>query len=268
MRHQAVSASGKLAALACEKRGHGTTPLRGNIYVSLSSQLALQKRLDTIANNIANMNTPGFRAEGVTFNTILSKQGDKSTAFVSTGASYITRAHGAAQRTDNPLDVTVQGDAWLAVKTPAGQTVYTRDGRMQMTPAGGLETMNGYKVLDAGQTAMLLDPNGGRPIISQDGMITQDGRQMGAIGLFTIPDDAKLTRFDNSGVIPDKPATPVLDFSQGGLVQGYVESSNVNPVLEMTKLIEVQRNFDSLMNASQQSETNLQDAIKTLGSSS
>ncbi|HEV3042330.1 MAG TPA: flagellar basal body rod C-terminal domain-containing protein, partial [Roseiarcus sp.] len=98
-------------------------------------------------------------------------------------------------------------------------------------------------------------------------MITQDGKQISAIGLFSIPYDAKLTRTVNSGVIPNKPATPILDFTQNGVIQGTVEGSNVNPILEMSKLISVTRSFDSISNAMAQSESSLQDAIKTLGSS-
>lgn len=241
--------------------------MRGNLYVSLSGQIALQKRLETLASNIANMNTPGFRAEGVTFSTVLSKTGERPSAFVSTGNTYITRTQGAPMKTDNPLDVAIQGDAWMAIKTPDG-VAYTRDGRMQMTANGDLQTMNGYPVLDAGNSGMLLDPNGGPPTISADGMITQSGRQVGAIGLFSIPNTAKLTRYDNSAVFSDQPPTAVLDFSRSGVMQGFTESSNVNPVLEMTKLIEIQRAFDNLNNASQSSENSLQDAIKTLGSNS
>ncbi len=98
-------------------------------------------------------------------------------------------------------------------------------------------------------------------------MIAQDGKQVGAIGLFAIDDDAKLTRTENSGVIPDKPATPILDFTQNGIVQGFVEGANVNPIEEMTKLIAVTRAFDGVNSQVSQTEASLQDAIKTLGAS-
>lgn len=241
--------------------------MRGNLYVSLSAQVALEKRLDTIASNIANMNTAGYRADGVTFSSVLSKAGERPASFVSTGTTYISRAQGAMTQTSNPLDVAIQGDAWFAIKTPDG-TAYTRDGRFQMSASGELQTLNGYPVLDAGGAGMLLEPDGGPPMIAGDGMMSQGGRQVGAVGLFTIPDDAKLTRLDNSSVVPDKPAVAVLDFSRTSVAQGFSEGSNVNPVLEMTKLIQVQRAFDGLAGTSQSNESSLQDAIKTLGSTS
>ena len=77
-------------------------------------------------------------------------------------------------------------------------------------------------------------------------MISQNGRQVGAIGLFAIDPNASLRRTQNSGVVPDKPPTPILDFTRDGVVQGAVEGSNVDPVREMTRLIEVTRAFDSV----------------------
>lgn len=241
--------------------------MRGNLYVSMSAQIALDKRLTTIAHNMANVNTGGFRAQGVSFASVLSKTGEKPTAFVSTGTEYITRAQGSAVKTDNPFDVAIQGDGWFAIKTPDG-TAYTRDGRFKMTAEGQLQTLGGYPVLDAGNATMLLDSAAGAPVISADGMISQNGRQVGAIGLFSIPDNAKLDRWDNSAVKTDLPATPILDFSVNSVAQGFSESSNVNPIIEMTKLIDVQRAFDGLANANQASDNTMRDAIKTLGSSS
>ncbi len=238
--------------------------MQSGLYVSLSGQVALERRLETLASNVANMNTVGYRADGVSFEAELIKTGDQQVAFASPGAGYISRKTGPLTKTDNPLDLAVQGDGWFAIQTPGG-TVYTRDGRMQITENGGLQTLNGYQVLDAGGAPVQLDPSAGPPTISADGMITQDGKQIAAVGVFAIPDDARLTRAVNSGVIPDKPATPILDFTQNGVIQGSVEGSNINPITEMSKLISVTRAFDSISTATTQSETSLQDAIKTLG---
>src|SRR5262249_6810122 len=161
-------------------------------------------------------------------------------AFASQGEAFISRRQGTPIRTDNPLDVAVQGKGWLALQTPDG-VVYTKDGRMHMNDSGDLLSVDGYPMLDAGAAAIQLDPNGGAPSIAQDGMITQKGRQLGAIGIFTLDEGARLKRYNNSGVISDLPATPELDFANNGLEQGFIEGSNVNPVLEMTKLIMVSR---------------------------
>lgn len=241
--------------------------MQSNFYVGMSGQMAVERRLQSVANNIANMNTPGFRAEGVTFSTALSNLNDTPVAFSVSGPDYLSRRSGGIVKTDNPLDVAVQGDAYLAVKTPSG-LVYTRDGRMKMDPSGQLLSLNGYPVLDAGGSGLLLDPSAGQPAIAQDGMVTQDGKQVGALGLFSIAPEAKLTRGENSGVIPDRAATPVLDFTATGIAQGYVEESNVNPVLELSKLITIQHALDSMTQSNAAADTSMSDAIRTLGGTS
>jgi flagellar basal-body rod protein FlgF len=241
--------------------------MESSLSVSLSAQLALQRRLDTIAHNVANASTAGFRAEEVKFETLLSQLSADPVAYASAGGTYLSRRGGELIKTDNLLDVAVEGDAWLAISTAAGQ-VYTRDGRMRMTETGELQSINNHPILDAGGAPIQLDPTAGLPRIARDGMITQNGRQVGAIGLFVIDANAKLERHENSGVIPDRPATPALDFTKVGVAQGYMERANVNPVMEITQLIAVQRTFEAINASVGEAESSLRDAIKTLGSNS
>ena len=241
--------------------------MQSNFYVGLSGQLAIEKRLQTVANNIANMNTAGFRADGVTFESVLSTTGAEPVSFSTPGETFISRRAGEVTKTDNPLDVAVQGDAWLGIQTPQG-VAYTHDGRMKISATGELKTVNNDAVLDAGGAPLSLDPNAGAPVIAGDGMITQGGRQVGAIGLFSIGADAKLTRAGTSAVIPDKAATPILDFTTAGVAQGFVEGSNVNPVLEMAKLIQIQHDLESVTQMNTAADTTMQDAVKTLGATS
>lgn len=238
--------------------------MQPSLYVSLSGQMAMMRRLDTLAHNVANVNTAGFRAEEIKFDELISRSTDQPTAFVAANTTYISREQGALVQTDNKLDVAVTGDAWLAIETPAG-TVYTRDGRMTMTPEGELRTLSGYPVLDVGGAPIQLNPNGGTPNIARDGTLTQGGVQLGALGLFTIPEQANLRRFENSGVIPDMAAEPALNFSRVGVVQGFIEQANVNPVSEISRLIQIQRSFDSISSSISDAEQTLSSAIKTLG---
>jgi flagellar basal-body rod protein FlgF len=241
--------------------------MQSSLYVALSGQVALQKRLETVAHNIANVNTGGFRAEEVSFSTFLSRSGPTPVAFASSGESYISRRAGELVQTGNPLDIAVQGNGWFGLRTPDG-VAYTRDGRLHMDAGGALLSVNNHPILDAGGAAILLDPNGGPPVIAQDGMISQRGRQVGAIGLFALDANAKLTRTDNSAVQSDRPGAAVLDFNNNGVIQGMAEGSNVNPVLELTHMIEISRTFESASNAIQSNETTFLDAVKTLGATS
>jgi flagellar basal-body rod protein FlgF len=241
--------------------------MQNGIYVAVSAQVALERRLETIADNIANMNTVGYRGTGVSFESELFRAGDTVLSYVSPGSDYVSRRIGGLVKTDNSLDFAIQGDGWFGIRTPSG-AAYTRDGRARIDESGTLRTLNGDPILDAGGAPLLVDPAGGALVVSTDGMISQNGRQVGAIGLFAIDANANLRRTENSGVVPDKPAKPILDFTRDGVVQGAVESSNVDPVKEMTRLIEITRAFDGVAAESAQSEGSVQDAIKTLGSAS
>lgn len=241
--------------------------MQNNFYVGLSAQKSLMRRLETIAHNVANVSTGGFRAEEVTFQTTLSEVNKDPVAYATSGQSYISRKPGEIMRTDNPLDVAVQGDAWLAVQTPAG-VVYTRDGRMSMTPQGELQSVNGYPVLDVSNSPIRLEPDAGPPQIGRDGTIAQGKRSVGRIGLFVIEPQANLTRYHNAGVIPDRPAQAAVESSKYGVQQGFVERSNVNPVTEMAKMIMVQRTFDAVTTSMKDSDNSQQEAVRTLAASS
>ena len=241
--------------------------MQSGLYVALSAQVSLQKRMETLANNLANASTVGFRGEHTKFESVMSNAASESVAFSSTGDTYIKRDAGPLIRTDNPLDIAIRGDAWFGIQTPAGP-VYTRDGRMQITAAGDLQSINGYPILDVGGAPIAIDPGAGPMQIGSDGMITQNNQQIGAVGLFTIDARAKLSRYENSGVIPDTPAAPALDFSRVGVVQGYVEGANVNPMSEMSQLIMVSRTFEAVSSSISQSSDSLDEAIKALGPTS
>ena len=238
--------------------------MQDGLYVALSSQIALEKRLNTIADNVANSSTIGFRATGVRFEDVVSGLGDKSLSFASTGDTYISDINGPMRETGNPFDFAIQGDAWFAIETPVG-TVMTRDGRFSMNDAGELVSIEGYAVLDAGGAPLQLDPRYGAPQAGADGSLRQNGNLIGALGLYTYEPGANFVRYGNSGIVPSGEPEPVVDRIDVGVAQGFLEESNVNPILEMTRLIMVQRAFENTAALIRDSESTMGDAIKTLG---
>lgn len=236
-------------------------------YVAISGQVALQKRLETIANNVANASTAGFRAEQIKFTSAHSAMAMPPTVFADAGRTYLSLNAGEIVRTDGALDVAVDGEGWLAVQTPQG-VAYSRDGRLQIMPTGELRTLTGHPVLDAGGSPILLEPNGATPSIARDGTITQSGRRVGVIGLFVMDSAARLSRGSDATVLPDIAAEPAVDTPAVGLRQGFIERSNVNPVTEMSRLIMDQRMFEALTGALSETEQILQSTIRTLGSTS
>ncbi len=244
--------------------------MQSGIYVSLSSQMALERRLTTIADNMANVNTTGFRGTEVKFNQVLSNTDNKlgtKVAFVTQGNDYLSTESGELQNTGSPFDFAVKGDAWFAINTPAG-TVLTHDGRFSMTSTGALVSSRGFPVLDPNGGQIQLNPQGGEPTVTSSGEILQNNKQMGTIGLYTADLDKGFVRYSNSGIIASQAPQAIVDSSKVGIAQGYLENSNVNGMREMTQLIEVSRAFDNISTLTGSSESSLDEAIKTLGSKS
>jgi len=241
--------------------------MQDSLYVALSAQVALERRLTTIADNVANAGTVGFRATQVKFEDVVTGAGGRSLSFVQTGGTYLSAAKGGFRETGNPFDFAIRGDAWFSVQSPDGP-IMTRDGRFSLTQEGTLVSTEGYPVLDPGGAPIQIEAAGGPIKVSPDGFIRQDGQQVGAIGLFEFTPPENFQRYGNSGVVPPGAPEPVVDLQSAGVAQGFLEDANVNPVLEMSRLIMVQRAFESATAAIRQTESTFGEAVKTLGGSS
>lgn len=241
--------------------------MQDGLYVALSAQVALERRLNTIADNVANAGTVGFRATGIKFEDVVSGTGQKAVSFSSSGDTFMSTQVGALRETGDPFDFAIQGDAWFGIETPAG-TVMTRDGRFSMLDTGELVTLQGHPVLDAGGAPIQLDPQNGTPSAGADGSLRQAGQTIGTIGLFNFDPGANFVRYGNSGIVPAGVPEPVVDRNDIGVAQGFLEDSNVNPVMEISRLIMVQRAFENVAAAIRSTDQTLGDAITTLGGKS
>ena len=238
--------------------------MQSGLYVALSSQISLEKRMATIADNLANMNTVGFRATQLKFDDVMTNADGAKVAYVSEGAEYVSTRNGGLTQTKNPLDFATKGDTWFSIETPSGPAI-TRDGRFSILDTGALVTLEGFPVLDAGGGQIVLDPNAGPPDLSQDGTLYQNGRPVASLGIFEANVGPDFIRAGNSAIIPSQAPQPVVDRAGAGVVQGFVEQGNVNPIQEMTQLITVSRAFENVTQLMRDSETSMSDAIKTLG---
>ena len=237
--------------------------MEAGIYVSISAQVAREMRINTIAQNIANAQTVGFKASEVRFEEVVNQVDGEPISYASEGVEYVNNSSGGLEQTGNPLDFAIRGNAWFGVQTPAG-TVVTRDGRFTMIENGDLVTLRGYPVLDPGGAPIVLNPAGGVPELGQDGFIRQGGRQVAAIGLFDFQPGPGFQRFDNSGIVVGGQPDPIVDNADVGIVQGHLENSNVDPLYEMTQLIQVQRAFETAASIMQQSEDSVDQVIREL----
>lgn len=241
--------------------------MQSGLYVALSSQIALERRLTTIADNMANVNTVGFRASEVKFDEMLAKtRNDTNTkiAFVSQGNDYLSTRNGAITQTGNSLDFALKGDGWFSLDTPDG-AVLTRDGRFAIREDGALVSTRGFPVLDAGGAPIQLNPNGGEISVGLDGSIRQAGVQVAALGVYQADVSQGYLRHDNSSITTVADPVLVINDPEVGIVQGYLEQSNVNAISEMTQLIQVHRAFEAVSSMMRETEATFGEGMKTLG---
>jgi flagellar basal-body rod protein FlgF len=231
------------------------------LLVGLSRQVALEHQLDMIANNVANIDTTGFKADKTVFGEYLMPKAsdetfngrDRRVDFVEDRTSYVDMAPGAIQRTGNPTDVAIDGNGYFVVQSANGTQRYTRNGAFQINGAGQLVTTNGDLVM--GNAGPITFQNTDHDIvISGSGIITvREGNatadsQRGTLQLASFANPQVLQKAGASTFTA--PAGVVANPAPAGtaVVQGEIEKSNVNGVAEMSRLIEITRSYADIGN--------------------
>jgi flagellar basal-body rod protein FlgF/flagellar basal-body rod protein FlgG len=247
--------------------------LQNGALVGLSRQVAIQRELDVVANNIANINTTGYKADGSLFEEYLSssaRAGGPSgrISFVRDRGLWHDMSQGAIEHTGNQLDVAIDGKGFLAVQTPRGER-YTRNGALQVNATGQLVTSDGYQVLGDGGP-ITLQPTDSQVSISRDGTVSvREGNSnvdslRGKLKLVTIANAGDLHKDGSSTFNFTGDGTPQPATSATGLVQGAVEKSNVRGVVEMSRMIEITRAYTQIAGLLQQQADQGQQAIDKL----
>ena len=231
--------------------------------IALSAQKSISASIEATANNLANASTVGFRASQAVHRSVNGRGilADTSLSVVET--SLASRESGGHTKTDNPFDVALNGDAWLGVQTPQGRG-YTRDGRLRLAQSGLIETVDGFRVLDTGGSAIVIEPGGRAPEILPNGAITQSGTPVGSLGLFSLG-DARDVKHLTPLVFRSESASLIDVNGRESVSQGFLESSNVNSMSEMTRLMSAQRLFESVSSLMETCESTYGEAIRTLG---
>ena len=218
-------------------------------YVGLSRQMTLRRELDVVANNIANAETTGFKVEQL---LVGAEVGDRArNAFVRPGVSFVLDkgigrdfSQGALERTDRTLDFGIEGEgAFFVVQDGAGEA-YTRDGAFTIDPEGRLVTGQGLPVLGDGQE-IRLDPALGSPAVSTDGTVSQNGQIVGRLTPVRF-DVLSVLEKGGDGLYRNTSNAAPIEAADVRIRQGMLEGSNVNPILEITNLIEIQRAYERI----------------------
>ncbi|MTJ82616.1 MAG: flagellar basal-body rod protein FlgF [Telmatospirillum sp.] len=238
-------------------------------YVALSRQTALWRQLEVVANNLANANTPAFKDQQVMFTDYLVKTKSDTTPF-GRQVSYVrdvgtlrdTR-EGPAKKTDAPLDIAIHGDGYFTVDTPAGPR-YTRDGHFRLDENGMVVNSAGLPVLQQNDTPIVLAPNEAEVSVAGDGTVSTENGMIGKLKVVTFDNDQEL-RAVGDGTYQTAQTANVADTAN--VSQGMLEESNVQPVVEMTHMLTIMRNYESIQNLIQNEHDRQMKAMPVLSQS-
>jgi flagellar basal-body rod protein FlgF len=235
--------------------------------VATSRLVAQQRAMDVIANNVANANTNGFKAERVLFSDWLSRQngalatrGESSIAYTQDRATWREQQSGTLTHTGNPFDLAITGDGYFTVGTPAGPRL-TRDGRFGLMPSGAVADSAGNALLDTNGRPIVLSSTDTRITIAADGTVSSENGQLGRIGMVRATDPMRLTAEGNTRFRAD---TPTAAIASPNLIQGAIEDSNVQPVMEVTRMMNCLRQFQFVSQLIQAEADRQQSAIDKL----
>lgn len=219
------------------------------IYTMLGRQQGLMQEMQVVANNLANSSTTGYKSDRAMFGEFLVSTGSQSSSLSMGGLAghSFAMAQGALKITGGQLDLAIQGDGFFLVDAPQGQRL-TRAGNFQISPDGKLVDANGSALLSAGGSPINIPQNASQIRIASDGTVSVssgDGippQDVGQVGVVTVDQEATLVRDSNSYFSAPDGHRPA---ENNEIVQGALEQSNVSPVLEVARMIEVQRAYEA-----------------------
>jgi flagellar basal-body rod protein FlgF len=219
------------------------------LFVGLSRQMTLRRELDIIANNVANADTTGFKVESLMVETepmapAVTFGGPKPVKFVidrSVGRDF---GQGTLRQTGAPFDLGIEGNGFFRITTPDGEQ-YTRDGRFRLNEASVLVTQEGMPVLDDGGGQIVIDTQRGAVTVAHDGTVSQGAERVGKVGVarfdtLSVLEKTGDNRYRNTSNIAPVAAPDAV------VRQGMLEGSNVKPITEITRMIEVTRAYESM----------------------
>lgn len=230
-------------------------------YVMAARQTGLEKAMTVTAHNLANISTTGFRREGVIFAEHVNRLDalGGSVSQPSARGRVTEFAQGALASTGGAFDFAIEGDGFFQLEEAAGAAL-TRAGAFARNAEGELTSHDGRRVLGEGGASVFLPPGARRIDVSTDGTISADGQPVGRLALVTVADLTQLKRAEGGIFTTDAPLQP----SDAALFQGFLERSNVEPVRELTRMVEIQRAYELGQSLLSKEDERMRLALRTL----
>ena len=231
-------------------------------YTTLTRLSGLKNEMQTIANNIANVSTTGFRKEGMIFSEYIAslEPNEESLSMAYGNVQHTNTDQGPLTSTGGTFDFAIEGDGFFMIETPQGE-VLTRAGAFTPNDQGELATHDGYRLLDNGGAAVFVPPNAKTISVAADGTLSADGTPLAQIGLY-VPTDP--TTMDRTNGVRFTTTGGIEPFEGSVILQGYVENSNVSAIEEVARMIEVQHAYTMGQKFVQQEDERIRSVISTL----
>ncbi|WP_417589390.1 flagellar hook-basal body complex protein [Pararhodobacter oceanensis] len=231
-------------------------------YTTLTRQSGLMREMQVLAHNVANLSTTGFRREGLLFSEYVQQldrqEAPLSMATANAHQTYLTQ--GNLTMTGGALDLAIEGEGFFLIETPEGERL-TRAGHFATNAAGEMVTPEGHRLLDLGGAPVFVPGDADAISIARDGSLSADGQPLAQIGLVRPEDPSQLTRA--SGVMHQVEGA-LLPVEEPVLMQGFLEDSNVNPISEMARMIEVQRAYELGQKFLDSEDQRIRSVVQTL----
>jgi len=234
-------------------------------YIALTRQSGLMKEMQLVANNIANSATTGYRRETTVFSEFVKKipAVGQSISMADPNARVTDPAQGIVTQTGGTFDVAIEGDGFFMIETADGPRL-TRAGSFSRNENSELVNYDGQRVLDAGGAPIFIPPDAAQITIAEDGTIANGPNALAQIGVYTVGDPSSLIREGNVLFNFEEQPVPA---ETPRLLHGFVEGSNVNPVREITRMIEVQRAYELSQNFLESEDERIRAVLRTAGAS-
>ncbi len=243
------------------------------LYQNAASLTALERLQDAVSQNISASQVPGYRERTVNFsaqdngqfNLGAEAEGDtEQPASFPSATNGINYKAGETQPTGQPLDLAIQGTGFFQVQMPDGTTAYTRNGTFSQRNDGTLINSSGYPVLSATGTPIVFTQGEGPVTITQDGAVSQGDTQVGQLAVTSFSNTAGLVPL-SGGLMLAGPTAGATPSTHPGVLQGYIESSNVSPLYEMVSLVQVSRAYEANQRVITNADQQTQKTIDALG---
>ena len=237
-------------------------------YIALSRQGALRREMDVIAHNVANMNSTAYKGEKIMFVEHLVKSRDdlsiapRKLSFTRDVAQYRNTSEGPINTTGNTFDLAIRGDGYFVVQKQDGSENYTRNGSFTMNPQGQLVTQSGDAVLASNGAPVFFSPQDSNITISADGTISTKAGSIGQLQVVKFDDNQNLKAEESGLLSTDQSPQPI---QRPSIVQGALEGSNIQPVIEISRMIEVHRSYESVKNFIDTEDSRQKKMIDQLG---